>query len=199
MAVAPGPLPTMTSTRKSSMAMYSSSSAGRAMRWISSTNSTSPSPRLVSIAARSPARSIAGPLVTRIGVTSSVAMIIARLVLPNPGGPDSRMWSGARWRRRALSSTSSSCSRTFGWPGNSASRLGRRLASTSRSSGVAIAETTASTAGESASGAVAGDGRSLNARAREAGCCGAGRTGDQGEPHRFPGRRPRSRRPPLFR
>ena len=32
-------------------------------------------------------------------------------------------------------STSSSCSRTFGWPENSASRLGRRLASTSRSSG----------------------------------------------------------------
>ena len=62
-AVAPGPLPTTTSTRKSSIAMYSSSSAGRAMRWISSMNSTSPSPRLDSIAARSPERSIAGPLV----------------------------------------------------------------------------------------------------------------------------------------
>ena len=89
-AVAPGPLPTMMSTRKSSIAMYSSSSAGRAMRWISSMNSTSPSARLVSSAARSPARSIAGPLVMRIGAPSSAAMIIARLVLPSPGGPDSR-------------------------------------------------------------------------------------------------------------
>ena len=41
------------------------------MRWISSMNSTSPSVRLVSSAARSPARSIAGPLVIRIGVPSS--------------------------------------------------------------------------------------------------------------------------------
>ena len=31
-AVAPGPLPTITSTRKSSIALYSSSSAGFAMR-----------------------------------------------------------------------------------------------------------------------------------------------------------------------
>src|SRR6476661_3915520 len=64
------------------------------MRWISSMNSTSPSVRLVSSAARSPARSIAGPLVTRIGVLSSDATIIARLVLPSPGGPDSSTWSG---------------------------------------------------------------------------------------------------------
>ena len=52
-------------------------------------NSTSPSPRLVSSAARSPARSIAGPEVSRNGAPSSAAMIMARLVLPSPGGPDS--------------------------------------------------------------------------------------------------------------
>ena len=89
--VAPGPLPTTTSTRKSSMARYSISSAGRAMRWISSMNSTSPSTRLDSIAARSPARSSAGPEVTRSAEPSSLAMIIANEVLPRPGGPESKM------------------------------------------------------------------------------------------------------------
>jgi hypothetical protein len=52
-------------------------------------NTTSPSPRVDSTAARSPARSMAGPLVIRIGVPSSAAMIMAMVVLPSPGGPDS--------------------------------------------------------------------------------------------------------------
>ena len=86
--VAPGPLPTTTSTRKSSMARYSISSAGRATRWISSMKTTSPSLSVDSTAARSPARSIAGPLVIRSGAPSSAAMIIAIVVLPRPGGPD---------------------------------------------------------------------------------------------------------------
>ena len=43
------------------------------------------------MAARSPARSSAGPEVTRSDVPSSAAMIIASDVLPSPGGPDSRM------------------------------------------------------------------------------------------------------------
>ncbi len=89
--VAPGPLPTTTSTRKSSIARYSISSAGRAMRWISSMNNTSCSTRLDSIAARSPARSSAGPDVIRSEDPSSAAMIIASDVLPSPGGPDNRM------------------------------------------------------------------------------------------------------------
>ena len=59
-AVAPGPFPTTTSTRKSSMARYSISSAGRATRWISSMNITSRSLSVDRIAARSPARSMAG-------------------------------------------------------------------------------------------------------------------------------------------
>ena len=88
-AVAPGPLPSITSTRKSSMARYSISSAGLASRWISSMKTTSPPVSEVSTEARSPARSIAGPLVIRSGAPSSAAMIMAIVVLPSPGGPDS--------------------------------------------------------------------------------------------------------------
>ncbi len=52
-------------------------------------NRTSPPFSDVSMEARSPARSIAGPLVIRNGAPSSAAMIIAIVVLPSPGGPDS--------------------------------------------------------------------------------------------------------------
>src|SRR3954471_20306200 len=144
MAVAPGPFPTTTSTRKSSIAMYSSSSAGRAMRWISSMNNTSPGARLDSIAARSPDRSIAGPLVIFTEVPSSEPMMSARLVLPSPGGPDSRTWSGGRPRRLAPSRTRSSCRATFGWPMKSASECGRRADSTTRSSSPARGSTASS-------------------------------------------------------
>lgn len=47
------------------------------------------------MAARSPACWMAGPEVIRIGAFSSAAMIIDRVVLPSPGGPLSRTWSGA--------------------------------------------------------------------------------------------------------
>ena len=50
---------------------------------------TSPALSVESTAARSPARSIAGPLVIRSGDPSSAAMIIAIVVLPMPGGPES--------------------------------------------------------------------------------------------------------------
>ena len=46
------------------------------------------------------------------GAPSSAAMIIASVVLPSPGGPDSSTWSGACPRPRAASSTSESWSRT---------------------------------------------------------------------------------------
>jgi hypothetical protein len=144
MAVAPGPFPTTTSTRKSSIAMYSSSSAGRAMRWISSMNRTSPGERFDSIAARSPERSIAGPLVIFTDVPSSDPMISARLVLPSPGGPDSSTWSGGRPRRLAPSSTSASWRLTLGWPMNSVSECGRSADSTTRSSSPAWGDTAAS-------------------------------------------------------
>ena len=52
-------------------------------------NSTSPSTRLDRIAARSPARSSAGPEVSRSAAPISAAMIIDSDVLPSPGGPAS--------------------------------------------------------------------------------------------------------------
>ena len=103
------------------------------MRWISSINSTSPSIRLESMAARSPARSRAGPEVMRSELPSSWAMIIAMVVLPNPGGPANSTWSGATPRERAPPNTRSSCVRTFGWPMNSSSDLGRSEVSMSDS------------------------------------------------------------------
>ena len=64
-------------------------------RCTSSMNSTSPSSRFVRIAARSPARSSAGPLVGCRRAPISLAMMPARLVLPRPGGPASSTWSTA--------------------------------------------------------------------------------------------------------
>src|SRR2546423_1872977 len=61
---------------------------------------TSPSPRVESTAARSPDRSMAGPLVIRSGAPSSAAMIMAMVGLPSPGGPDSSTWSGGLPPRR---------------------------------------------------------------------------------------------------
>ena len=49
-------------------------------------NKTSFSCRFVNIAARSPGRSIAGPLVVRILTPSSLAIILDNVVLPSPGG-----------------------------------------------------------------------------------------------------------------
>ena len=102
---------------------------------------TSPSLSVDSTAARSPERSMAGPLVMRSGAPSSAATIIAIVVLPRPGGPDSSTWSGGRPRRRALCRISDSCSRTRAWPMNSVSRLGRSALSMTRSSASASAET----------------------------------------------------------
>src|SRR6478609_3740017 len=104
------------------------------MRWISSTKSTSPSFMPERIAARSPAWVMAGPLVSRSGAVISWAMIIASVVLPRPGGPESSTWSGTRPRPRAASRTSPSCSRTRCWPTTSARVRGRSAASTARSS-----------------------------------------------------------------
>ena len=61
-------------------------------------NSTSPASRELRIEARSPACWMAGPEVTRIGTASSLATIMANVVLPRPGGPASRMWSGGTSR-----------------------------------------------------------------------------------------------------
>src|ERR1700747_51839 len=57
---------------------------------------TSPSLSVDSTAARSPERSMAGPLVMRSGAPSSAATIIAIVVLPRPGGPASSTGAGGR-------------------------------------------------------------------------------------------------------
>ena len=59
---------------------------------------------------------MAGPLDMRSGRPLSCATIIASVVLPSPGGPASRMWSGVRCCMRAASSSSCSCPRTFVLP-----------------------------------------------------------------------------------
>ena len=91
------------------------------MRWISSMNRISPGTSDESSAARSPACWMAGPLDIRSGRPLSCATIIASVVLPSPGGPASRMWSGVRCWIAAACSSSCSCPRTFDWPTNSAS------------------------------------------------------------------------------
>ena len=55
--------------------------------------STSPFSRSATIAARSPARSIAGPEVVRTLTRSSRAIMCASEVLPSPGGPENSTWS----------------------------------------------------------------------------------------------------------
>ena len=90
-----GPLPIIISKAKSSIAEYKISSTVLESLWISSIKSTSLSPKLVKIAAKSPCLSIAGPLVTRMLTLSSLAMMLAKVVLPKPGGPKSRTWSRA--------------------------------------------------------------------------------------------------------
>lgn len=84
---AAGPLPKITSRQKSSIAGYSVSSTTLFKRCISSINNTSPSIRLVRIEAKSPERSMAGPVVVRMLTPSSAAKMWARVVLPKPGGP----------------------------------------------------------------------------------------------------------------
>jgi len=146
----------MMSMRKSSIARYSISSALRAMRWISSMNSTSPGTRLDSRAARSPACWMAGPLDMRSGRPLSCATIIARVVLPSPGGPASRMWSGVRFCIAAASSSNCSCPRTFACPTNSASDRGRRAPSKASSASDSAAGRTKSASRSSVTSAPAG-------------------------------------------
>ena len=57
------------------------------MVWISSINKISPGVRLVRIAAKSPAFSMAGPEVIRIFTSISLAIMPASVVFPSPGGP----------------------------------------------------------------------------------------------------------------
>ena len=98
-------------------------------------NRTSRSSRAVRIAARSPARSTAGPLVYRTFTPSSRAMIVASVVLPRPGGPYSRTWSAASPLPFAAWSRTSRLALTSRWPMYSSSVRGRSDPSTATSPG----------------------------------------------------------------
>ncbi len=85
------------------------------------------------MAARSPARSTAGPLVYRTLTPSSRAMIVASVVLPRPGGPYSRTWSAASPLPFAARSSTSRLAFTSRWPMYSSRVRGRREPSTTSS------------------------------------------------------------------
>src|SRR5699024_1965669 len=82
-----GPVPMTISRKKSSIAGYKTSSTAWGNLCISSINKTSPGSSEDSIAAKSPALSIAGPDVDLNWTSISLAIIAANVVLPNPGGP----------------------------------------------------------------------------------------------------------------
>src|SRR5512143_780779 len=136
---AAGPSPIMMSIWKSSSAGYSTSSTTGERRWISSMKRTSCGSRLVSSAARSPARSSTGPEVWRRLTPISRAMMCASVVLPSPGGPNSSTWSSASLRLRAAWMKISSCSRALAWPTYSAKVRGRSARSICSSCGLTAA------------------------------------------------------------
>jgi hypothetical protein len=83
------------------------------------------------MAARSPGLSSAGPEVTRTATPISLAITPASVVLPRPGGPESKAWSKALPSFDAASTDISKRSRTLAWPTNSSSRFGRSETSSS--------------------------------------------------------------------
>jgi hypothetical protein len=87
------PLPNNTTDTTKWVNGYRISSTVRLILWISSMKRISFCERLVRIAARSPAFSMAGPLVIRIFTPISLAITPARVVFPSPGGPYRRTWS----------------------------------------------------------------------------------------------------------
>src|SRR5579859_412839 len=82
--------------------------------------------RLVSSAARSPARWITGPEVARNPTPNSRATICAKVVLPRPGGPKKSTWSSASPRLFAAAMKTRRLSTSGRWPTNSSSAKGRR-------------------------------------------------------------------------
>ena len=77
---------------------------------------------------------MAGPEVTLIGAPNSEATMVANVVLPNPGGPESRTWSAEFPLCKAALKIKSNCSLTRCWPTNSAKVFGLSAPSTWRSS-----------------------------------------------------------------
>src|SRR5262245_36886938 len=100
-----------------------------AIRCISSMKSTSRARRFVRMAARSPGFSRTGPAVDFTGTRSSLAITIASVVLPRPGGPYSSTWSSASPRCVAAATATDRFSRTRSCPMYSSSVRGRSPAS----------------------------------------------------------------------
>ncbi len=100
-------------------------------------NKRSPSSRLVRTPAMSAGCSSTGPLEVRMRASISFAMIIARVVFPSPGGPESSTWSRVSPRCRAAVMNTSRFSLIFSCPTNSSSDCGRSSFSTSVSDGLA--------------------------------------------------------------
>ena len=123
------------------MAGYKISSTTGLSRWISSIKSKSPASRLLSIAAKSPAFSSTGPDVDLSEAPISLAMMLARVVLPSPGGPKISVWSRASRRFFAASIKIDICSFTACWPMYSAKLAGRRARSNPASLRSCVAET----------------------------------------------------------
>src|SRR5262245_22855184 len=98
-------------------------------------NSTSRSPRLVRMPMRSAPRSSEGPAVVTSAAPISLAMMVASVVLPSPGGPERRTWSSGSLRCRAASTDTLRLSTAARWPTYSCSRCGRSWRSTCVSSG----------------------------------------------------------------
>ena len=92
----------------------------------------------VSIPAKSPGLSSTGPDVILNPTPSSLAMILLKVVFPNPGGPCSRVWSSGSPLYLAASTNTSRFSTTFLWPLKSEKRRGRRAFSKSLSAGLTL-------------------------------------------------------------
>ena len=123
---AEGPLSSMMSILKSSMAEYRYSSTTGDRRCISSINNTSCGSSEVSNPARSPGLSSTGPDVTLNPTPNSLAIILLSVVLPSPGGPCSRVWSSGSPRYLAASTNMRRLSTTLAWPLKSSKDRGLR-------------------------------------------------------------------------
>ena len=98
------------------MAEYRYSSTTGDRRCISSMNSTSLVSSDVRSPARSPGLSSTGPEVSLNPTPSSLAMMFDSVVLPNPGGPCSSVWSSGSPRYFAASTNTRRFSTTFCCP-----------------------------------------------------------------------------------
>ena len=115
------------------MAEYRYSSTIGLRRCISSMKSTSPGLRFVSRPARSPGLSSTGPEVTLSCAPISCAMMLARVVLPRPGGPCSSTWSSDSPRMSAALMKTFRLSTILSCPENASRSCGRMRFSNSRS------------------------------------------------------------------